>query len=92
MRVRTAYSRADHIVIVGTGPAGLSAAEELRAREFHGQITMIGDEPPYDRTGLSKGILTGHHGGRLRCGLADAVREVDYALIARSPGPFAGRP
>ncbi|MFL6073087.1 MAG: NAD(P)/FAD-dependent oxidoreductase [Mycobacteriales bacterium] len=60
MRVRTAYNRADHIVIVGTGPAGLSAAEELRAREFHGQITMIGDEPPYDRTGLSKGILTGH--------------------------------
>jgi len=48
------------IVIVGAGLAGLRTAEELRARDFAGSITLIGAEvrPPYDRPPLSKKILT----------------------------------
>ncbi|MEO9330019.1 NAD(P)/FAD-dependent oxidoreductase [Gordonia aurantiaca] len=49
------------VVIVGTGVAGITAAETLRANGFDGTITLFGDEPhlPYRRTALSKGILDG---------------------------------
>ncbi|MEK2479285.1 NAD(P)/FAD-dependent oxidoreductase [Streptomyces noursei] len=51
----------DRIAIVGTGLAGLSAAERLRELGWRGEITMIGEEPhrPYNRTPLSKQLLTG---------------------------------
>lgn len=47
------------IVIIGAGLAGDTAAGELRAIGWAGQIVMIGDEPerPYDRPPLSKGVL-----------------------------------
>lgn len=50
-----------HIVIVGAGQAGLSAAEALRSSGFSGAITLLGDEPcgPYHRPPLSKGWLAG---------------------------------
>jgi 3-phenylpropionate/trans-cinnamate dioxygenase ferredoxin reductase component len=46
--------------VAGAGLAGLRTAEELRARGFAGQITLIGAEPrpPYDRPPLSKKFLT----------------------------------
>jgi NADPH-dependent 2,4-dienoyl-CoA reductase/sulfur reductase-like enzyme len=49
------------IVIVGGGLAGLRTIEELRARGYAGQVTLVGAEsrPPYDRPPLSKKILTG---------------------------------
>lgn len=49
------------VVIVGTGVAGITAAESLRANGFDGSITVFGDEPhlPYRRTALSKGIVVG---------------------------------
>ena len=49
------------VVVVGAGLAGLRVAEELRARDFRGPITMIGAEQrgPYDRPPLSKKVLTG---------------------------------
>src|SRR5215469_5259637 len=49
------------VVIVGAGLAGLRVAEELRARDYHGAITLIGAEPrePYDRPPLSKKVMTG---------------------------------
>jgi len=49
------------VVIVGTGVAGTTAAETLRANGFGGTITMFGAEPhlPYRRTALSKGIVSG---------------------------------
>ncbi len=49
------------IVIVGTGHAGLRAAEALRRRGWAGDLTLIGDEPraPYDRTAVSKAMLFG---------------------------------
>ncbi|MER6331419.1 FAD-dependent oxidoreductase [Streptomyces sp. NPDC001034] len=54
-------SATDRIAIVGTGLAGLSAAERLREIGWQGEITMIGEEPhrPYNRTPLSKQLLTG---------------------------------
>jgi 3-phenylpropionate/trans-cinnamate dioxygenase ferredoxin reductase component len=47
-------------VVAGAGLAGLRTAEELRARGYAGQITLIGAEarPPYDRPPLSKKVLT----------------------------------
>ena len=49
------------IVIVGAGQAGFCCAKELRARDFQGTITLIGEEsyPPYDRPPLSKAVLLG---------------------------------
>jgi 3-phenylpropionate/trans-cinnamate dioxygenase ferredoxin reductase component len=48
------------VVVAGAGLAGLRTAEELRARGYTGQITLIGAEarPPYDRPPLSKKVLT----------------------------------
>ena len=53
--------RIGRVVIAGAGLAGLRTAEELRAREFSGGVTMIGAErrPPYDRPPLTKKFMTG---------------------------------
>jgi NADPH-dependent 2,4-dienoyl-CoA reductase/sulfur reductase-like enzyme len=50
------------VLVVGSGRAGVAAAEELRRAGFAGEIAVLGDEPdgPYDRTACSKGVLTGH--------------------------------
>jgi len=47
-------------LIIGAGPAGMRAAEVLRAGDAAAEITLIGDEPhlPYDRPPLSKAFLT----------------------------------
>jgi 3-phenylpropionate/trans-cinnamate dioxygenase ferredoxin reductase subunit len=54
-------SNAAHVVIVGAGHAGGTAAALLRQYGFEGPITMIGDEPipPYQRPPLSKAWLKG---------------------------------
>ncbi|EAS02251.1 pyridine nucleotide-disulfide oxidoreductase (macronuclear) [Tetrahymena thermophila SB210] len=46
-------------VIVGGGPAGISAAETLRQSGYTGQITILSKEKfiPYDRTILSKALF-----------------------------------
>lgn len=50
-----------HIVIVGSGQAGVQTAESLRAAGFDGAITLLGSEPhgPYHRPPLSKAWLAG---------------------------------
>jgi len=50
-----------HVVIIGAGQAGFSAAFKLRGLGFDGQITLIGEEPapPYQRPPLSKAYLLG---------------------------------
>lgn len=50
-----------HIVIVGNGIAGLTAADTLRRHGFNGKLTVIGDEPyaTYSRPALSKAALAG---------------------------------
>jgi NADPH-dependent 2,4-dienoyl-CoA reductase/sulfur reductase-like enzyme len=50
----------DRVVVVGTGPAGMAAADELRRLGFSGDLTVVGDEAPYDRPACSKGVLSGH--------------------------------
>jgi len=39
-------------VIVGAGPAGLSAVEAIRRSEKEATITLIADEPPYSRMAI----------------------------------------
>ncbi|AZS88761.1 FAD-dependent oxidoreductase [Streptomyces griseoviridis] len=48
-------------IVVGASLAGLRAAETLRDKGFTGSLTLLGDEeqPPYDRTPLSKQVLLG---------------------------------
>ena len=50
-----------HVVIIGAGHAGGTAAALLRQYAFEGAITLIGDEPiaPYQRPPLSKAWLKG---------------------------------
>ena len=52
---------AAHVVILGAGHAGGTAAALLRQYGHEGQITLIGEEPiaPYQRPPLSKGWLKG---------------------------------
>ncbi|MEO0774488.1 MAG: FAD-dependent oxidoreductase [Pseudomonadota bacterium] len=49
------------IVVVGAGQAGASVVAKLRALDYAGQITLIGEEPqpPYQRPPLSKKYLLG---------------------------------
>jgi 3-phenylpropionate/trans-cinnamate dioxygenase ferredoxin reductase component len=49
------------IVIVGAGQAGAQAVATLRAEDYTGAITMVGDEgyAPYQRPPLSKAYLMG---------------------------------
>jgi 3-phenylpropionate/trans-cinnamate dioxygenase ferredoxin reductase component len=51
----------EHIAVVGASLAGLATVRALRAQEFGGRITLIGDEryEPYDRPPLSKEYLAG---------------------------------
>jgi 3-phenylpropionate/trans-cinnamate dioxygenase ferredoxin reductase subunit len=54
---------AGHVVIVGAGHAGGSAAALLRQYGWQGPVTLIGAEPtvPYQRPPLSKAWLKGEH-------------------------------
>lgn len=85
----------ERVVVVGAGLAGLRAVEELRAREYPGQITLIGaeDRPPYDRPPLSKKLMTGE--------LDDTSLRADFSALGADfragetatslePGPQAG--
>ena len=53
-----------HVIIVGAGAAGATAAQTLRQEGFGGRITMLDRENrvPYDRTILSKYALSGEKG------------------------------
>ena len=53
--------RIEDIVLIGGGLAAATAAETLRTRGYHGNLTVVTDEPhaPYERPPLSKQVLTG---------------------------------
>jgi 3-phenylpropionate/trans-cinnamate dioxygenase ferredoxin reductase component len=63
------------IVVVGGGLAGLRTVEELRARGYAGEATLVGAEtrPPYDRPPLSKRLMAGE--------LADTTLRDDLAEL-----------
>lgn len=43
-----------HYIVIGAGPAGVTACETLRSKDPTGQITLIGEEPepPYSRMAI----------------------------------------
>jgi 3-phenylpropionate/trans-cinnamate dioxygenase ferredoxin reductase subunit len=51
----------ERVAVAGAGLAGLRTVEELRARGYGGEITLIGAErrAPYDRPPLSKQLMAG---------------------------------
>jgi 3-phenylpropionate/trans-cinnamate dioxygenase ferredoxin reductase component len=65
----------ERIVVAGGGLAGLRTVEELRARGYAGQVTLVGAEtrPPYDRPPLSKRLMAGE--------LADTTLRDDLATL-----------
>lgn len=67
-----------HLVVLGTGPAGIRAVEAARAAGHTGPVTVLGAEPhtPYDRPPLSKTVL-----GEATDGQLPALREAE-ALTA----------
>ncbi len=79
-----------HHVIIGTGPAGVNAAEVLRKHDANSKITLIGGEgePPYSRMAIPY-VLSGNiseAGTRLRQepGYYDTARiEVIAGPVAR---------
>lgn len=76
------------MVVVGTGQAGVQAAEALRAGGYAGSVTLLGDEPhpPYHRPPLSKAWLAGEADAAqltLRAPAALARRDIDLRSSAR---------
>jgi NADPH-dependent 2,4-dienoyl-CoA reductase/sulfur reductase-like enzyme len=77
----------NRIVVVGSGAAGLTAAEALRIRGYDGALTLIGDEQhlPYDRPPLSKQILAGTwEPDRITLRGNDALAKLDADLLLGS--------
>jgi len=65
-----------HVVVVGSGLAGLGVARGLRERVYAGRVTLLGAEPypPYDRPPLSKAVL-------LRDDPPDPTLKADWAVL-----------
>ncbi|RJK99218.1 NAD(P)/FAD-dependent oxidoreductase [Paracoccus siganidrum] len=77
-----------HIVVVGAGQAGAALAARLRALDFGGEITLIGEEdaPPYQRPPLTKAYLLGELAQeRLWLRSADYWRDNRIALRLGAP-------
>lgn len=80
---------AKKVVIVGAGPAGIAAADALRAAGHTGVILIFGEErhAPYDRPPLSKQILAGTwlpEKAQLRTSEQFAVADVTLHLSVRA--------
>ena len=71
------------ILVVGGGVAGFSAASELRARGYNGELTIVSAEGlPYDRPPLSKGYLLGTEDARkIRLAPEKWYAEHEVALV-----------
>jgi 3-phenylpropionate/trans-cinnamate dioxygenase ferredoxin reductase component len=92
--------RIERVVIVGGGLAGSRAAAELRARDYAGQITMLGAEPhpPYDRPPLSKKLMMGELDStsletdaaalRLELRLSEAATGLDGPAVRSDRGGY----
>ena len=78
-----------HVIIIGAGHAGGSAAAYLRQYGFAGPITLIGDEPaaPYQRPPLSKAWLKGETDAEallLKPASFYAAHQIDLRLGVRA--------
>lgn len=90
----------NHIVVVGNGIAGLTAAETLRSAGFTGKLTVVGQEvhSPYSRPALSKsamseiGEISAHllpepeHGAAELLGVAVTSADLNARTIELSSG------
>src|SRR5580704_17706670 len=76
------------VVIVGSSVAGVRAARALRAEEYQGRVTLVGEEPelPYDRPPLSKQVLTGAWPAE-RASLLTAQAAADAGIELRLGAP-----
>uniref|UniRef100_A0A8D3AK85 AIF family member 3 n=1 Tax=Scophthalmus maximus TaxID=52904 RepID=A0A8D3AK85_SCOMX len=70
-----------HVLIIGSGPAGLVCAETLRQEGFTDRIVMctMDRHPPYDRTKLSKSLDSTAEQLRLRS--LDFLQDHDIELL-----------
>ena len=76
------------VAVIGAGPAGFSAAAELRRRGFAGRIQLLDPAgAPYDRPPLSKAYLAGDPGSSLA--LAEEAWYQDN-FVSVTPGTAAG--
>jgi NADPH-dependent 2,4-dienoyl-CoA reductase/sulfur reductase-like enzyme len=78
--------RNHRILVVGAGRAGVTALEEIRRSGHTGPLAVLHDEtnPPYDRPGCAKGLLTGHSRPQdLRMPIAGGL-DVDWHLGRRA--------
>jgi 3-phenylpropionate/trans-cinnamate dioxygenase ferredoxin reductase subunit len=81
----------EHVVVIGSGQAGIGVAESLRSLGFDGRISVFGAErhPPYHRPPLSKEWLSGRIEAdqlTLRAPAALARKRIDW-----SPGTSVAR-
>ncbi|KAG7263414.1 hypothetical protein CRUP_007420 [Coryphaenoides rupestris] len=74
-------TRFSHVLIIGSGPAGLVCAETLRQEGFTDRIVMVTAEkdPPYDRPKLSKSLESTAEQLRLRS--PDFLQDHDIELL-----------
>lgn len=93
-----------HIVVVGNGVAGLTAADTLRSAGFDGELTIVGEEnvAAYSRPALSKALLrsdadlTAHelpapdHGATELLGRAAASIDVARRVLTLDDGADLG--
>jgi 3-phenylpropionate/trans-cinnamate dioxygenase ferredoxin reductase component len=77
----------ERIVVAGGSIAGFSAAAELRAQGFDGQLRIVAAEPvrTYERPPLSKGVLAGDDPATTAwAAAADDGLDIDWVLGERA--------
>ena len=81
-----ASSVGQEVVIIGGGPATVTALQTLRSEGFAGKITVLSKEEvlPYDRTKLSKNlaVAVGDVGALVRVGGEGLVGVVAWVRLA----------
>jgi NADPH-dependent 2,4-dienoyl-CoA reductase/sulfur reductase-like enzyme len=78
----------NRVLIIGGGVAAMRCALELRGQDYDGGLRMVSAEasPPYDRTLVSKELLSGHPVDDRRLRLAADACPTRAIAIAESPG------
>ena len=79
----------ERVLIIGGGVAAMRCALELRTQGYDGRICMVSAEttPPYDRTLVSKDLLSGDHVDETRLLLQSSEAYEDAAIDLRLGAP-----